>query len=350
MRWIRRILFSALISILIYTGVALLLVAFGTSRPPPALPLITAPFAAIDSSALPSIRHYRARDGAPLSYRRYDGGAANFAVLIHGSAGSSVDMHPLATLLRAQGYTVYVPDVRGHGENRPHGDVGYLGQLDDDMEDLMETVSRDAAAGHWALVGFSSGGGFALRVAAEERIARYFQQVVLLAPYLRYDAPSVRQEPKDPSRSDRGPSTAAAVTATPWASASTGRIIGLVMIDRLGVHALDGLPVIAFAVPDGTYTTRTYSWRMQQNFGAHNDYVADIRALPAATRVLVGTQDSILIPAALRREFQSVHPLLTVLCVTGAGHSELVTTPKALEATVDTLIGRLDDGSLAACE
>ncbi len=61
----------------------------------------------------------------------------------------------------------------------------------------------------------------------------------------------------------------------------------------------DGLPVVVFAVRDSIDVTRTYSWRLQQNFGAHNDYAADILALPSSAMVLVGTKDSVLIPEAI---------------------------------------------------
>lgn len=325
--WLRRAVVWALGSAGIYLAVAGALVVFGTSRPPPPSAVITAPFAAVDTGALPVLRRYRARDGAELAYREYPGSTANVAVLIHGSAGSSVDLHPLAGLLQARGHTVYVPDIRGHGANLPHGDLAYVGQLDDDMQDLMQTVVRDDPTTHRTLVGFSSGGGFVLRLEAQPRIARYFQQVVLLAPYLRYDAPSVRQESPHDSPSSASP-------ATPWAVASVGRIIGLTMLGRLGVHALDGLPVVVFAVPsDSSRVTRSYSWRMQQNFGADEDYAVDIGALPASTTtVLVGSADSLLVPAALRREFKSRRPQIAVYCVPGVGHSELVTSPQGLAA------------------
>jgi alpha-beta hydrolase superfamily lysophospholipase len=324
--WLQRAVVWALSGVGTYLAIAGALVIFGTSRPPPPSAAITAPFAAVDTVTLPALRRYRTRDGAELAYREYPGGTANVAVLIHGSAGSSVDLHPLAGLLQTRGYTVYVPDIRGHGANLPHGELAYVGQLDDDMQDLMQSVVRDDPTTHRTLVGFSSGGGFVLRLEAQPRIARYFQQVVLLAPYLRYDAPSVRQEsPHD------GPP--AASTATPWAVASVGRIIGLTMLGRLGVHALDGLPVVVFAVPsDSSRVTRSYSWRMQQNFGADEDYAADIRALPASTTVLVGSADSLLVPGALRREFQSRAPQIAVYCVPHVGHSGLVTAAQGLEA------------------
>jgi alpha-beta hydrolase superfamily lysophospholipase len=325
---LQRAVVWTLTSAAVYLAVAAALVAFGTSRPPPPATAITAPFAALDTAVLPALKRYRARDGAQLAYREYPGGTARYAVLIHGSAGSSVDMHPLAGLLQARGYTVYVPDIRGHGANLPHGDLAYVGQLDDDMQDLMQTVVGNDPTTQRTLIGFSSGGGFVLRVEAQPRIAKYFQRVVLLAPYLRYDAPSVRQESSHDSRS-------AAPASTPWAVASVGRIIGLTLLGHLGIHALDGLPVVVFAVRgDSDRVTRSYSWRMQQNFGADDDYAADILALPASTTVLVGTADTLLLPAGLRAEFRARRPQIPVYCVPDVGHSGLVTATQGLDAIV----------------
>jgi alpha-beta hydrolase superfamily lysophospholipase len=61
------------------------------------------------------------------------------------------------------------------------------------------------------LVGHSSGGGFALRVAGSP-IQHLFERAVLLAPYLGYDAPR-------PGRVSGG-----------WAKADIPRIIGLELL------------------------------------------------------------------------------------------------------------------------
>lgn len=116
------------------------LLLFGTSKPPKLLASVTNPFATMDYSGLPAIERYQARDGAKLSFRRYPAGGQQIAILIHGSAGSSSDMHALAQALQRIGVTVYVPDMRGHGANQPHGDISYVGQFDDDMADFLSLI------------------------------------------------------------------------------------------------------------------------------------------------------------------------------------------------------------------
>jgi hypothetical protein len=123
---IKGLLYWILVSVLLWSAGVAGLIIFGTAQPPPSAPTITGPFSRIDQHALPELRRYRARDGAQLSFREYPAAGDQVAVLIHGSAGSSVDMHPLALALQQVGVTVLVPDLRGHGANRPHGDIAPL--------------------------------------------------------------------------------------------------------------------------------------------------------------------------------------------------------------------------------
>lgn len=270
MRYVKIIVRGVAVFVLVYGVIAGVLIAFGTAKPPAFAPAITEPFADIDTRELPELRHYEARDGVLLSYREYSASGDSVAVLLHGSSGSAVDMHPLALALQRAGITAFVPDLRGHGANRPRGDITYVGQLEDDLVDLITDKKVALANSKWSMLGFSSGAAFALRFAAQPPASELVDQYVLVSPYLRYDAPSVRRP--DPGR------------AIPqnWASASVGRIVGLTMLNRWGVHTWDGLPVLAFPVPENLDTkTRQYSWRMYRNFGADEDYLGDIRNAPA---------------------------------------------------------------------
>ena len=314
--------------VLVWSGVIAGLLVFGTARPPPVDTALTQPFASIDEHGLPPLRTYRARDGAQLSFREYPAGERRAAVLIHGSAGNSIDMHPLALALQAAGVTVYVPDIRGHGADRPHGDIAYVGQLEDDLADLMRTVRPVQGSAEWTLVGFSSGGGFALRVAAERPLGQSFDRYILLSPYLKYNAPSLR------GRDDQAPSSPAARVQA-WTAVSTGRIIGLTILNALGVHHWDGLPVVSFAVPANVSTvTASYSWRLARNFQPHADYLADIRAVDRPMHVYVGAADQLFVADRMRVEFQAQRPDIGVSIVPGMGHSDMVTRPAAISAVV----------------
>lgn len=329
------------LSVLVWCGVLAALIAFGTARPPPVNTAITEPFASIDARRMPPASTYRARDGAPLSFREYPAGDDRVAVLVHGSAGSSIDMHPLALALQAAGVAVYVPDIRGHGADRPHGDIAYVGQLEDDLADFMRAVRPAHGAAQWTLLGFSSGGGFVLRVAAERPLGQSFDRYILLSPYLRYDAPSLRgrNDPAPGAPAGAAPAGAASAGAAPqaqaWTAVSMGRIIGLTNLNKLGIHHWDGLPVVSFAVPANVASVTTaYSWRLLQNFAPHDDYLADIRAVSRPLHVYVGTADQLFVADRMRAEFQAQRPDTAVSIIPGMDHSDMVTRPAAIDAVV----------------
>jgi non-heme chloroperoxidase len=325
----RRIVLGLIFLAVSITLIVSCLVIFGTAKPPKPLSSVTNPFATMNYSGLPPIERYRMRDGAELSFRYYPARSKQVAVLIHGSAGSSSDMHAMAQALQASGVAVYVPDLRGHGANYPHGDVVYTGQLDDDMADFLHVVQPSHPDAKWTLIGFSSGGGFALRVAAEP-IGRRFDRYILLSPFLRYDARTVR-------RSAPSPDNPKVQKEQAWSTTSTGRILGLLVLDEVGIHRFDGLPVIHFAVPPNMPSvTANYSWRMQQSFQPHNDFRADIRSVSKPMWVFVGENDQLFLPEKFQEVFDAERKDIPVTILPGLGHSDMATSVKAIRAVVAT--------------
>jgi alpha-beta hydrolase superfamily lysophospholipase len=296
-----------------------LAVAFGTARPPAPLAAVGEPFARVDYSRLPAPQSYAARDGATLAFRAYPGDPARIAVLVHGSAGDGASMHALATALRARGRTVYTLDVRGHGASGPRGDIGYVGQLEDDMADFVGFVRTRHPGASLALIGFSSGGGFALRVAGSE-IGGTFHRYVLISPLLTHRAPTYRSDAR-------------------WAAPYVPRIVALTILSRLGIHAFEGLPVLAFGVAPESRTrlVATYSFRLQQNFEPHADYLADIRRAPNPMTVLVGANDELFHADRFAPVFRSVRDDVPVTVVPGIGHVGMILEPAALEAVASAL-------------
>jgi predicted alpha/beta-fold hydrolase len=135
-------------------------IAFGTAAPPrPVNPR------QIDLTELPALSRYTARDGTQLAYRVYPGNGEQEAVPIHGSGTESSVMNALAKTLQTAGATVYAPDLRGHGSSGRRGDIDYIGQLDDDLADLIATIRPELANAALTLIGFSGGGAFTIRIA-----------------------------------------------------------------------------------------------------------------------------------------------------------------------------------------
>ena len=323
----KRVLVGVISLPVLFAIIVSLLLTLGTAKPPELLPSVTKPFATMDYSGLPPIERYRARDGADLSFRYYPAAQKRVAVLVHGSAGSSSDMHAMAIALQAAGVTVYVPDLRGHGANYPHGDVAYTGQLDDDMTDFLRFAQPKHQDAKWSLIGFSSGGGFALRIAASP-VGQSFDRFILLSPFLRYDAPTVRQTAPRPG-GQVGPEVQV------WSKASTGRIIGLLLLGRIGIQSFDGLPVIHFAVPPGVSSlTASYSWRMQKSFQPHDDFMADIRSVSKPMQVFVGAEDQLFIPEKFKQVFGEARNDIPVTILPGLSHSDMATNPEAIQSIV----------------
>ncbi len=217
-------------------GVAALLFTVMLATPlvrPPELRSIAETARAVDRSTMPALERFSARDGTELAYRHYPArGPAidKVAIVIHGSSGSSIAVHALADALAGRGIETYAPDLRGHGSSGTRGDIAYLGQLEDDLADLVTGVRKAAPDRPITLVGHSSGGGFALRVASSP-IKDLFARTVLLAPYLGYDAPTNRPN------------------SGGWASPDIPRFLGIQMLHRLGIDCCEALPTLAFAVP-----------------------------------------------------------------------------------------------------
>ena len=87
-----------------------------------------------------------------------------------------------------------------------------------------------------------------------------------------------------------------------WNVIHLPRILGLVALNMIGVHGFDGLPIIAFNKPAGAWNgteTLAYSWRLNVSYHPHNDYGADVKAMPPESLVLVGDKDEAVDATAL---------------------------------------------------
>ena len=239
-------------------------------QPLPELQSISRARATVDFSSLPAIERFQGRDGTWLGFRHYGAGGAptgRVAIVIHGSSGSSGStIHALSQALVAHGVEAFAVDMRGHGTSGTRGDIGYVGQLEDDLADFVAELRKTVPSAPLTLVGHSSGGGFGLRVAGSP-IQNLFERFVLLAPYLGYDAPSTR------------PSSGG------WARADIPRILGLIALREFGITCCEALPVLALAVPPNSEKTlvSAYTDRLMRNFAVRGDFRRD---LAAATRPL----------------------------------------------------------------
>jgi alpha-beta hydrolase superfamily lysophospholipase len=275
---------------------------------------------AVDRSTMPPLERYSARDGTELAYRHYPArGAASekIAILVHGSSGSSAAVHALADALAARGIETYAPDIRGHGGSGTRGDIAYLGQLENDLEDLVAIVRKTSPTQPLTLLGHSAGGGFALRVASSP-IQKLFARTVLLAPYLGYDAPT--------NRPDSGG----------WASADKPRIFALLALRGLGIDCCEALSALAFAVPSNSekILASTYSFRLMRNF-ATRGYKADFAAATIPVTLISGADDELMLADKYADAVHAVAPKIDVKLIEGIDHMGIVGSPKAVAVVAD---------------
>jgi alpha-beta hydrolase superfamily lysophospholipase len=288
-------------------------------RQPPELASISDSRKSIDFSSLPEVSRFQARDGTELAYRHYPAQApatGRIAVVVHGSSGSSRGaIHALSLALAARGVQTYAVDIRGHGGSGNRGDIAYIGQLEDDLADLVGEIRKTDPSAPLTLIGHSSGGGFALRVAGSP-IQNLFTRTVLLAPYLGYDAPS--------SRADAGG----------WASPDIPRFIALSVLHRIGMPWAESLPAIAFAVPPNSsrILTATYSYRLMRNFAASRDFRADLAAATKPVAIFSGSADELMFSDKYR---EAVGDRATVRIIDGVNHMGIVGNPAAVSIIAD---------------
>lgn len=270
----------------LYLGVASLLALTDIPPDAPAPADAGLDFSAIldaTETALPEPRQFQARDGANLDFRAYGGEdrSNRIIILIHGSGWHGGQFHAMASALAQSGHiTVIVPDLRGHGSHpERRGDINYIGQLEDDLADLIGVLAIVHPDAEIVVGGHSSGGGLVVRFAGGLHGA-LADRYVLLAPFLGYDAPTTRKN------------------SGGWAHPAIRRIIGLTLLNRLGITALNHLPVISFAFPrnvlggrQGASATPTYSFRLNTSYAPRRNLAADLGALQQPFLLLAGAAD-----------------------------------------------------------
>ncbi|KQQ19399.1 hypothetical protein ASF48_15940 [Rathayibacter sp. Leaf299] len=213
------------------------------------------------------------------------------ALLLHGLGGAGGTWWRVAEALRAAGWTVSAPDLRGHGD----GPRGGSSRHDDFADDVL--ALRPDGAGPWGLVvGHSLGGAVAVRAAARD--PEWAARLALIDPVLR-----LPEEMRAEVRADE----LDALTATEEQLAEA--VPDWDARDRAeklrAAHAADPSSVAA-VVDDND------PW----------DLLADVPALTAPVLVLAGDpQVFTFFGPRLAAEVLRANPRVRYAVVAGAGHS-----------------------------
>jgi alpha-beta hydrolase superfamily lysophospholipase len=332
-KWLLRGFFSTLKWALCAVGAVALLLTALIATPltrPPELHSLSASRGTIDFSALPPIARFQARDGTMLGFRHYAASGpatGRGAIVIHGSSGSSgTSIHALSAALAARGVETWAIDIRGHGTSGTRGDIAYVGQLEDDLADFVAVVRKTAPTLPLTLIGHSAGGGFALRVAGSP-IQNLFVRTVLLAPYLGYDAPT--NQPNSGG----------------WASADIPRVLGLMVLRKIGIDCCEALPTLAFAVPPNSEDrlVPAYSDRLTRNF-ATRGYRTDLASATKPLTIFSGAADELMLADKYADAVHAVAPSVDVKLIDGVNHIGIVSDPKAVSIIADD-VAKPESGS-----
>jgi non-heme chloroperoxidase len=262
---------------------------------------------------------YRARDGSTLSFRRYPAESNTHLILVHGSSAHSAYLHAFAKYL-SQGNVanVYAPDLRGHGPSpQRRGDIDYIGQLEDDLADLIAHLKKGASTDARFMVGgHSSGGGLALRFAGGPH-GYLAQGFVLLAPYLGHDAPMVKRN------------------AGGWADANLLKIVAIAVLDGFGIKRFNGTRVLRFNLPEkyrNGYETLEYSFRVMR--GMHPDsYKASLRTTRGPLLILVPSEDEAFHAERFKAGVMPYKADTTLGFVKGGSHLGILMSESAMAET-----------------
>ncbi|HOO89233.1 MAG TPA: alpha/beta fold hydrolase [Syntrophales bacterium] len=273
------ILIFALISVVIYLTIATVLIISGKPKgPSPKEGGIVFKKLFFDYTNLPNLNTFTARDETQLGYRYYPAQSDTAIILLHGSGWHSRYFLPLAGFISSQNLAnVYTPDLRGHGyTSGRRGDVNYIGQLEDDLADFIALIRKDHPTSMLIVGGHSSGGGLAIRFAGSQ-YGNQADAYLLLSPYLQYNAPTTRPN------------------SGGWARPYTGRIIGLTLLNNIGIRWFNDLTVIEFNMPkevrDGTETL-SYTYRLNTSYAPRN-YKKDLSAITQPLFVVAGAADEV---------------------------------------------------------
>ncbi|MGO4912502.1 alpha/beta hydrolase [Leeuwenhoekiella sp. W20_SRS_FM14] len=256
------------------------------------------------------------RDGNRLFSKIYSSQSKTALILLHGSGSESRYLKTLAGNISQDNIaTVITPDLRGHGRNlKEQSDIKYIGQLEEDIEDLITYAKDSLNAEKIILAGHSSGGGLVLRYIGNLNLTK-IDKAIMLAPYLGHEAPTVKPQ------------------SGGWVTVGVKRWVGLSMLNFMGIQKYNEKPVLFFNRPkayEDSLQNKFYSYRMAVNF-APKDYKKDITNLRTSSLVLVGAEDESFYPNKFKEVYSPASKYADVQILENVNHLNIVKDSEVLK-------------------
>ncbi|OPH61393.1 hypothetical protein BC351_15805 [Paenibacillus ferrarius] len=259
---------------------------------------------------------YTARDGAQLPYRFFEGPSDVVLIFLHGITEPSLYLREFGQYVSRLGLaTAYLPDLRGYG-NRPirRGDIDYIGQLDDDLEDLFFFVQKHHPGARIIVGGHSAGGATALRQTIRP-IHKDIFAYLLISPALSPNAPLDR----------KGGSGNESKVSIP-------RYVLLMLLNALGIHRFNHIIVYRRLTPieqlHGTESCNL-SYRLALSRMVGNHYANYLSQLTQPTFVMIGSDDEVFDASAYKPLYEKFCKA-EVRIVDNQNHDSIVKTEHAL--------------------
>lgn len=271
-------------------------------------------YSSIDTTATNSLSiakevRIRTRDGQKLFTRIYSSNAKTAVILIHGSGSESRYLAYLANSLSSNNQAIVItPDLRGHGRNISNeADIDYIGQLENDIEDIIHYAKKDLGAERVILAGHSSGGGLVLRYIGNTKLTNV-DKAVMISPYLGHDSPTVKPN------------------SGGWGTVGVKRWVGISMLNHIGIPYFNTMPVLFFNRPKAykdSLQVDSYSYQMALNFAPKN-FENEVRQLRTKSLVLVGESDESFYPNRFEKVFEPANSFVSLNIIPATNHLDIV--------------------------
>lgn len=266
-----------------------------------------------------------ARDGTTLSLKKYGDQSDTTILLLHGVTSNKAQLEiPANMLRRATGYNVITLDFRGHGQSGgSRYDVDYIGQYEDDVEDVLNALRKLNPEQKLILSGHSMGGGVALRYALKGGAS-------IPSAYILY-APNFGEGPTQRKDKERD----AEAEQPKFVQFDLPRMIGQIMMNTIGVHVLDHEPILYFNFPP---EIQAYSYRSVMSAQPIRPETADVAlgAIDVPLLVIIGAEDEVF-NASTYPEFVNGYSSGEARLIVNETHTSILFSEAAYQQTKDWL-------------